>query len=164
MTETQYERWKQFSLALAECGFTATNGKRLPSASTEYLVGLVVEFFEILESNWTWGYLRLVESWDSSERHPTDRDGFGRSEHGPYICDDMDRVCDEHLQLNTLWADRLHCCVRVGIDVAVAPSGGVIGFTAGDIRRVWAGKVPDWVQEYFQTPLDEFEDDTPVWL
>ena len=37
------------------------------------------------------------------------------------------------------------CCVRAGFDCAVKPSMGVLGFTAGQIRRMYPEGVPDWV-------------------
>lgn len=37
------------------------------------------------------------------------------------------------------------CCIRAGLDLAVAPSAGVMGFTAGDIRRMYPEGVPEWV-------------------
>lgn len=39
----------------------------------------------------------------------------------------------------------IRCCIRAGLDMAVAPSAGVMGFTAGDIRRMYPEGVPDWV-------------------
>jgi hypothetical protein len=43
------------------------------------------------------------------------------------------------------WFGPVHCCVRAGIDFASEPSAGVVGFTAGDVRRMWPDGVPDWV-------------------
>jgi len=37
------------------------------------------------------------------------------------------------------------CCIRAGLDMGVAPSAGVIGFTAGDIRKMYPEGVPDWI-------------------
>jgi hypothetical protein len=37
------------------------------------------------------------------------------------------------------------CCIRAGLDMAVAVSGGVLGFTAGDLRKMYPEGVPDWV-------------------
>ncbi len=40
----------------------------------------------------------------------------------------------------------VHSCVRAGLDMACEPSAGVVGFTAGDLRRMYApDPVPDWV-------------------
>lgn len=38
------------------------------------------------------------------------------------------------------------CCIRAGMDFAAAPSAGVIGFTAGDLRAMFPEGVPDWVK------------------
>jgi hypothetical protein len=37
------------------------------------------------------------------------------------------------------------CCIRAGLDLAVSPSAGVIGYTAGDLRRMYPEGVPDWI-------------------
>lgn len=39
------------------------------------------------------------------------------------------------------------CCIRAGLDLAVKPSAGVAGFTAGDIRTMYPEGVPDWVKD-----------------
>ena len=43
------------------------------------------------------------------------------------------------------WYDQVRCCVRAGLDFACDPSGGVLGFTAGDLRKMYPEGVPDWV-------------------
>lgn len=48
------------------------------------------------------------------------------------------------------FVDPVHTCVRAGLDVAVSPSAGVAGFTAGDIRKMYPEGVPDWVSEFFK--------------
>ena len=44
------------------------------------------------------------------------------------------------------WCDPPTCCIRAGFDLAVSPSDGVMGFTAGDLRRMYPEGVPDWVK------------------
>lgn len=41
--------------------------------------------------------------------------------------------------------DPVRMCIRAGLDMASAPSAGVAGFTAGDIRRMYPEGVPDWL-------------------
>ncbi len=48
-------------------------------------------------------------------------------------------------QWDEQWGGPVCCCIRAGLDIASAPSGGVVGFTAGDVRRMFPGGVPDWV-------------------
>jgi hypothetical protein len=59
--------------------------------------------------------------------------------------------------------NQIVCCIRAGFDVAVKPSGGVVGFTAGDVREMWDNKVPDWVKAFWDG-FDEIPDDEDVWL
>lgn len=64
---------------------------------------------------------------------------------------------DEYLEWNKKeqeyggkFFNQITCCLRAGFDLAVSPSAGVIGFTAGDLRRMWKGKVPGWVKKEFE--------------
>ena len=43
------------------------------------------------------------------------------------------------------WYGEVHCCVRAGLDFACEPSAGVMGFTAGDLRKMYPEGVPDWI-------------------
>lgn len=47
------------------------------------------------------------------------------------------------------WCGPPSSCIRAGLDMAVAPSGGVVGFTAGDIRRMYHEGVPDWIARHW---------------
>jgi len=71
-----------------------------------------------------------------------------------YLSDDYDESlecrCDEiewmHFeQYDTQWFGPVRCCIRAGVDMACEPSAGVIGFSAGDVRRMYPEGVPDWV-------------------
>lgn len=48
-------------------------------------------------------------------------------------------------QYQDQWCGPVACCVRAGIDMACAPSMGVMGFTAGDIRKMYPDGVPAWL-------------------
>jgi len=69
----------------------------------------------------------------------------------PVFCDkdgeplDDDRADVAGEQWGEQWGGPVLCCIRAGLDMASAPSAGVIGFTAGDIRAMYPGGVPDWV-------------------
>jgi hypothetical protein len=62
---------------------------------------------------------------------------------GKCRCDDIEDHYYE--QWDMQWGDQVRCCLRAGLDFASAPSAGVIGFTAGDLRRMYPEGVPDWV-------------------
>lgn len=68
---------------------------------------------------------------------------------------ELECTCDEiedrfREQWSEQWGGPVRCCIRAGLDVASAPSAGVCGFSAGDIRKMYPEGVPDWVKEFFQ--------------
>ena len=63
-------------------------------------------------------------------------------------CDEIEDQCYE--QWEDQWGSPVSCCIRAGLDTAVAPSGGVVGFTIGDLRKMYPEGVPEWV-----CPADE---------
>jgi len=48
-------------------------------------------------------------------------------------------------QWDEQWGSAVRCCIRAGLDMASAASAGVIGFTAGDIRKMYPEGVPEWL-------------------
>ena len=60
-------------------------------------------------------------------------------------CEDIEHHYYE--QWDEQWGGPVHCCIRAGLDCASAASAGVLGFTAGDVRRMYPDGVPDWVFE-----------------
>lgn len=45
------------------------------------------------------------------------------------------------------WISPVHSCLRAAVDLASAPSAGVCGYTAGDLRRIYPKGVPQWVKD-----------------
>ena len=45
-----------------------------------------------------------------------------------------------------LYLSPVSCCIRAGCDCAVNSLGGVMGFTAGDVRRMYPEGLPGWVK------------------
>jgi hypothetical protein len=60
----------------------------------------------------------------------------------PYYWHDLSE--SEHDRREEQFVSPVTCCIRAGLDVAVSASMGVIGFSAGDIRRMYPEGVPDW--------------------
>ena len=58
-------------------------------------------------------------------------------------CEEIELAYRE--QWDDQWGGPVCCCIRAGLDFASAPSGGVTGFTAGDVRRMYPEGIPDWV-------------------
>ena len=61
----------------------------------------------------------------------------------PYYWSDLSE--SEYGRRDEQFTGPVRCCIRAGLDVAVSPSMGVMGFTAGDLRRMYPEGVPDWV-------------------
>jgi hypothetical protein len=48
------------------------------------------------------------------------------------------------------YGNPVSCCIRAGLDMASAPSGGVLGYTVGDLRRMYdGGPIPEWIAKAF---------------
>jgi hypothetical protein len=43
------------------------------------------------------------------------------------------------------WGNRLRICLRAGLDLATGTGPGVLGLTMGDIRRMYRGRLPEWI-------------------
>jgi len=57
-----------------------------------------------------------------------------------------DEIRDHHYeQWDDQYGGPIQCCVRAGLDFAASPSAGVLGFTAGDVRRMYPEGVPTWL-------------------
>lgn len=52
---------------------------------------------------------------------------------------------EHYEQARDQWTGPAICCIRAGLDFAGEPSMGVIGFTAGDVRRMYPDGIPGWV-------------------
>jgi hypothetical protein len=85
---------------------------------------------------WEWEYLRrYADMPEKTERRIEIFENAGMQNEA----DDLRRRWEDH------WSGPVRCCVRAGMDCASSPSAGVMGFTAGDIRRMYPEGVPDWV-------------------
>lgn len=157
MTHEQYERWKDFSLRMAR---TCVNKSRRPSAA--WIIAQVEDWFSCRDYQEDW---KEYTSWDQDE-HPLcdhvsefwesdipfgnrcracsqSRYGDDYNESLTCRCDEIEYMaCD---QFTEQWLGPIRCCLRAGIDVACETSTGVVGFTAGDLRRMYPEGVPEWV-------------------
>ena len=87
-----------------------------------------------------------------------------------------DKIAERYYeQWEDQWGSPVTCCIRAGLDMAGSPSGGVIGFTAGDVRAMYPEGVPEWLfpkEErlvYAMTDVEngtfaELPDEAALWL
>jgi hypothetical protein len=197
MTPEQYERWKDFSLRMVNIAVSARKKK----PSRQDVRDNINFFFECrMDPDEEW---RRVEDWDSTEDSQWHKDHRTHSMCvGDHISDLAEHFIPGYWSLpyedekpgvyeaaHDRYVGPVSACIRAGLDVAVAPSAGVAGFTAGDIRKMYPEGVPDWVKAFLgpgdvhdlaptniagiyqpvnhrhdPRTFDELPDEEPVWL
>lgn len=161
MNQIQLDRWKQFSLGLARNSYP-----NITPARREKLLAEVEDCIEYVVCNG----LDAINDWDVADY----RDGrLYEYSAGTRVSDWMwdnryereveDRKGNVEVACGR-FGTMIICCVRAGFDVAVSPSGGVLGYTIGDVRNIFDGGLPDWVKEFFTDSLDSASDNESVWL
>ncbi len=150
MTQEQFDRWQDFALRMARtCYATARrpSGKWVESVVLEFFAGIdAVDIQDIVD--WDSGPSYIGDAvtnllYDYEPRRPECRACSGDDEDGECQCDEIEQLFSE--QWDEQWGGPVRCCIRAGLDCASAPSAGVIGFNAGDVRRMYPEGVPDWV-------------------
>jgi len=149
MTKEQYARWYDFALRMAENVYPKATRERKRKILSE-----VKNYFDEREYQEDWPE---IEDWDG---------------HPHYLCDSVDEFFNKyrHWQRKSetfggWFHNQITCCIRAGFDLAVKQSGGVIGFTAGDVRRMYGGNVPDWITDRdWDTPFELIPDNDQIWL
>lgn len=195
MTPEQYLRWKNFAIRMAHRGWP-----RLPRKSRRFVASCVKDFFRSLEQDYlregrwrsntdpgdrNYGLLSRIRDWDNTDSHSTWRDEYGHSSNGPYISDivsGMEEHWNPHYwaydsrdykRWDERWGTRIRCCIRAGLDVASSPSAGVVGFCVGDLKRMYSGNIPPWIDAFFVNrdargrfcaPISRAPNDQLVWL
>lgn len=155
MTPEQFDNWKDFSYRMARAGFDGITQARKTRIEEE------------LDAFFSW-YDRdgqetaEILDWDNAPSYVCDavQTALSRHDHSRY----NDRTGVERDCGNKFY-EQVSCCIRAGLDVASAPSAGVIGFTVGDLRRMYPDGLPDWLTVGYEPPItDDTPDDAGVWL
>ena len=160
MNRVQYRRWKDFAIRMSQKGWCIREIMRKEHQNT--VIPAVAHFFELMKWSYKDDIIR-IESWDDTRTDTSHgQDCYGHYPIGPYICD----IVSEHLNgynpfyfyyedeefdkayedFNERWCNRVRCCIRASLDLAVEPSGGVFGFTKSDFERMYPKGVPKWIQ------------------
>lgn len=169
MTREQYDRWVDFAIRMAkECYGTS----RRPSGA--WILEQVECFLSLREDDFAETY-----DWDSGPTYVCDRMSEFVTDNGFYHVEGailraaeargVELSDDRVNQLIDEWEDRwfgpVHCCVRAGLDVAAEPSAGVLGFSVGDLRRMYPEGLPAWLTSLgWNAPLATAPNAMGVWL
>lgn len=185
MNRIQYRRWKDFARRMALEGWPARITHR--KLYLEIVPPAVDHFFELLEHNYGEDITR-IESWDNTRADYRNAKQFVwgfRGNYEPYVGSEAQRIIDEYWNPFTwsgrqrdfekwdeLWGGRIRCCVRAGLDLAAEPSAGVVGFTKGDLERMYPEGVPKWIRSpwghqngaWREIKWDDISPDDGLWM
>jgi hypothetical protein len=184
MTDEQFARWNSFARRMALRAFPGIKTKR-------WLCMQVSEFLS--RQRWNDAQerhfvpegdrsLQRIRGWDQTDA-TTELDTHGRPKDiGPFVCDQVDEFFqdvnpwywhnDDDPRFRR-WDDRhgtrIRCCLRAGLDMACEPSTGVVGFTVGDLRRMYPRGIPAWIAQFESAEgkhvdLNVEPEDMGVWL
>ena len=151
MISEQFERWQDFSLRMAEHGYPKATVKRKMRIAKE-----VKSYFESQQDSEDW---IQIKDWDGNY------DDY-------YLGECVEEFFDEfrHWSYNDEcytgnFYNQITSCIRAGFDIAVEPSGGVVGFTVGDLKQMYGGVIPEWIKgQGWDVSLDEAADSVEIWL
>lgn len=173
MTRTQFRRMCSFALRMVPIAIGGTRWKAvLRDHVREILYRMNCENFSIHYSH--------VVNWDHNTRLPGDDGtcGFALDDARSLLCDYVSGYCFDHglerevedrhgncRLVDTKIGIALHCCLRAACDFAAQPQSGVLGFTVGELRQMWAPKpIPEWVSSQFDADFHALSDTIPVLL
>lgn len=155
MNEQQYERWKEFSLKMAAHYPHVTFRRQARIAEYVERWFACVPFEEAAH----------IHDWDSSDKGwLCASDHYSEWSDGlpGYWLSSLQRKMDNEQEWR--FENQVCCCIRAGLDMAAAPSAGVMGFTVGDLRAMYEGTIPDWITGQYQTDLNHAPDTAGIWL
>lgn len=143
MNELQLARWKQLSTGLARSHTDLTPARK------KKLLAEVEECIDWVVCNG----LETVIDWDDSANIDGIQWDCAGTRVDDYLWDNRYEFERENKHgvdvVRGRFGEMLSACVRAGFDMAVSPSGGVVGFTVGDLRDIFDGHVPDWISDQF---------------
>lgn len=56
------------------------------------------------------------------------------------------------------------CAIRIAMDLFVEQSGGVVGFTIGDLNKAFDGEIPSRICDMYEIALNDAKKDDGIWL
>ncbi len=136
----------------------------MPKKSRKCIAEMVKDFFREIGDYCGPGTVARIKDWDCTddcEKCKIDSANGNwravRNCHCSYGVDDIIAMMSEswnpyyygnerdYDRWDKKWGMRIRCCIRTGLDLAGSPSAGVLGFDVCDLRRMYRGKIPAWI-------------------
>lgn len=178
--KTKFARWKDFAIRMARTCYAKRQNPSLEEIESD-----IESFFDHYASE---EWADLYVDWDHSKNFPGRSNGPGyvcdmvsalvdsvwshpfdhATKRQQRLLDyywDRDMI-DEYDEIREAiverWESPISCCIRAGIDFAYSQSAGVLGFTAGDLRKMYPEGVPDWIKDEYEVDFDEIPSDAAL--
>lgn len=135
--------------------------KNITTARREKIEGKIIDFFDCrvlvggYNKNGPW---RKMTDWDGAKDSICVTD-----EVSDYFSDLLPWKPRSDGTYYTKFTNQITCCIRAGFDCAVEPSAGVIGFSVGDLRRMYPKGIPEWILSGYEG-LKNGKDNEAIWL
>ncbi len=105
------------------------------------------------------------KNWDEGESYKM---GNGRTCYRQSMSSRMDDLIEydyESWGLSKKGKDDFICTIRIAIDLFIQQSGGVVGYTVGDLRKAFDGNIPEEIAAGFEGgDIRTAPDSAGVWL
>lgn len=181
MSEDKFKCWHDFSFRMAK---TCYRHRKSPSFT--WILATLDQCFEYIKNEG----VDCFVSWDISSHNQEGKEVEALSdwfqeciEYEVWVQPRYFATTKEAKQLDR-WDDRadfdkydqvkeeivsrvcepVHCCLRAGLDLVGEQSDGVLGFTVGDLKRMYPEGIPEWIASKFSKDLNQAEDKQGVWL
>ncbi len=56
------------------------------------------------------------------------------------------------------------CTIRIAVDLFIKQSGGVVGYTFGDLKKAFDGNIPKEILNSFECDTSKIKDEDCIWL
>ena len=152
-----YHIWRDFATRFAQHAW-----ENMTEHRRTRLTEAVTDFIDLYADEEDKAHLHI--GWDACQCEEC------HNIHGDILADRVMEYFDEYYPVKEkdklCFYDQICCCLRSALNAAGDNNAGVIGFTVGDIRRMYDGVIPEWYATQFKDgrAVQDASDDEHLWL
>ena len=169
MSNDKFKRWHDFSFRMAKTCY-----RQRKSPSSTWILATLDQCFEHIKDEGVDCFVswdEVVSDWFQEVVEyevwvkPYD---FATTKEAKHLDQWYDKANDDKYdevkeKIVSRVCEPIHCCLRAGLDLVGEQSGGVLGFTVGDLKRMYApDPIPDWITSRFSPDFAQAKDE--VWI